>query len=559
MKLGIRGKLAGAFVSILLIGAAATLGVVAMLQHSITQLQHVIDRDDVVAQRTVEIRLDMMSMSDAMRGFLLDPSNQAEFDRKLSADSAMEAHVADLRKANPSADILKMVDQVAAYDESTLNTLEDSVLALVKAKQIDQARDRYNGEYLGARAMVEGIMDQVARVSATEKADAITAAEKSEQRAKVLIAILAIVILTFGFITSLVLANRIARPIVDTSRNLREFAAGDLTGRLSIHSRDELGDMARDFNGFAEEISRIIHEVRSGASAMATVSSQLSSTASGLSQGTSEQAASVEETTASLEQMSASITQNAGNARATEQAAIKGASDAQESGRVAQETSKAMQTIAQKITIIEDIAYQTNLLALNAAIEAARAGEHGKGFAVVATEVRKLAERSQAAANEISGLAVSSVTVAERSGSLLNELVPAIQKTAELVQEVAAASREQASGVNQINQAMSQVDQVTQRTASAAEELASTAEEMAAQAESLKQIVGVFTLENGDAGNRAEKVGGTHGGSGTKATPTTAKRPAATPHSFAAPASYGHSNGNGTTKHDDADAHFSRF
>jgi methyl-accepting chemotaxis protein len=173
---------------------------------------------------------------------------------------------------------------------------------------------------------------------------------------------------------------------------------------------------------------------------------------------------------------------------------VKGARDAEESGRVAGETTVAMKTIAQKISIIEDIAYQTNLLALNAAIEAARAGEHGKGFAVVATEVRKLAERSQAAANEISGLAVSSVTVAERSGALLNELVPAIRKTAELVQEVAAASREQASGVTQINQAMSQVDQVTQRTASAAEELASTAEEMAAQAEALQQMVSFFTV-----------------------------------------------------------------
>ena len=156
------------------------------------------------------------------------------------------------------------------------------------------------------------------------------------------------------------------------------------------------------------------------------------------------------------------------------------------------ETIEAMRAIAEKISIIEEIAYQTNLLALNAAIEAARAGEHGKGFAVVATEVRKLAEKSQAAAKEISTLASSSMSVAERSGQVLRDLVPSIRKTADLVQEVAAASAEQSSGVAQVNKAMARVDQVTQRNASAAEELASTAEEMAAQAQALEQLVAFF-------------------------------------------------------------------
>jgi len=305
-------------------------------------------------------------------------------------------------------------------------------------------------------------------------------------------------ILMIGLLLAVYLAGSIIRPLATLTNTLADLHRGEsglLYWTKSQDRSDEIGELARSFNAFVGRLAEIVGQVNGRAEAVSSASAQVFSSAQLLSHGTSEQAASVEETTSSLEQMNASITQNADNSRQMEQMALKGAKEMEQSSKAVRESVEAMKTIAEKISIIEEIAYQTNLLALNAAIEAARAGEHGKGFAVVATEVRKLAERSQNAAQEISSLSSSSVRVAESSGELLKELVPSIRKTAELVQEVATASREQATGVAQVNQAMSQVDQVTQRNASAAEELSSTAEEMASQAENLQQLMKVFRVD----------------------------------------------------------------
>ena len=291
--------------------------------------------------------------------------------------------------------------------------------------------------------------------------------------------------------------REISRPIQQVAQGLTEIAngQGDLTKRVDVSAQNEIGDVARAFNQFVGTLSQIINRVRRVTEQVNAASTQVSVAAQHFSVGTGEQAAAVQQTTSSLEQMNASITQNAENSRRMETVALNGAKEIHGSATTVAESVNAMKIIAEKISIIEEIAYQTNLLALNAAIEAARAGEHGKGFAVVATEVRKLAERSQSAAQEINSLTATSVQIAERSGDLLKALVPSIAKTAALVQEVASSSREQAIGVAQVSKAMTQVDQVTQRNAAAAEELSSTAEHMAAQAESLQRLMSFFRTD----------------------------------------------------------------
>ena len=273
------------------------------------------------------------------------------------------------------------------------------------------------------------------------------------------------------------------------------IAEGDL--RVQINTRPgDTTSMLAAIHSMSQRLAQIITEVRSNADALTSASEEISATAQSMSQAASEQAASVEETSASMEQMSASIAQNTENARITDGMASKASGEAGEGGQAVKETVRAMKTIADKIGIVDDIAYQTNLLALNAAIEAARAGEHGKGFAVVAAEVRKLAERSQVAAQEIGEVAKSSVQLAERAGTLLDEIVPSIAKTSDLVQEIAAASEEQSSGVGQISTAMNQLNEITQQNASSSEELAATAEEMSGQAEQLQQLMDFFKLNS---------------------------------------------------------------
>jgi len=322
-------------------------------------------------------------------------------------------------------------------------------------------------------------------------------AAQSVSVARSVMIVLAAVALVLGIVIAFLITRGLLKQLggepAYAAEVARRVAEGDLTVVVTTKANDK-SSLLHAMRSMVEQLLRVIGEVRSSADGLSAASEQVSATSQSMSQAASEQAASLEETSASIEQMSASIGQNTENARITDGIANKAAQDAVDGGEAVRATVEAMNSIADKIGIIDDIAYQTNLLALNAAIEAARAGEHGKGFAVVAAEVRKLAERSQVASQEIGELAGASVKTAERAGQLLDQMVPNIRRTADLVQEIAAASEEQSQSAGQISTAMSQLNQTTQQNASASEELSATAEEMSGQAQQLQQMMAIFRV-----------------------------------------------------------------
>jgi methyl-accepting chemotaxis protein len=331
--------------------------------------------------------------------------------------------------------------------------------------------------------------------------------------------------------------NVMAGNLRTTATIADQIANGDLTVTPKpLSDKDTLG---LSLESMVERLRGVVADALAASENVSSGSQQLSSGSEQLSQGATEQASSAEEASASMEEMAANIKQNADNAAQTEKIARQSATDAEESGKAVDKAVTAMRTIAEKISIVQEIARQTDLLALNAAVEAARAGEHGRGFAVVASEVRKLAERSQAAAAEISGLSSETVSVATQAGEMLTRLVPDIRKTAELVSEISAACREQDIGSSQINEAIQQLDKVTQQNAGASEEMSATSEELAAQAEELQASIAFFKVDtSGKQGNTTQAkqlkaVAQKMANPASAKRPKTANRPQAKSHGFA--------------------------
>ncbi len=414
-----------------------------------------------------------------------------------------------------------------------------------------------------AAAEVVKVCSEINATAAKDIAEVSNEAAKQLGASSSLLKFVVCVAILIGVGVSLFITRLITQPLAKIVQAIQFVANGDLTTKTEIKSNDEVGQLAKTLNGMIDNLRHIVGDVASASTNVAAGSQEMSATAQQLSQGANEQSAAAEECTSSVEEMASSIQQNADNAQKTNRIAAQAASDAHESGAAVVKTVSAMKEIATKISIIEEIARKTDLLALNAAVEAARAGEHGKGFAVVASEVRKLAERSQTAAAEISQLSNSGVTLAESAGQMLTKLVPDIRKTADLIQEISAASTEQNSGASQINQAVQQLDQVIQQNAAASEEMASTAEELSSQAEQLQTAIAFFKMDHDGRSRRefaARKPAATKPAAAPHPAPRKNGAVALSPGNAAAPKNGGLQYDLGTPANGDAhDKEFERF
>lgn len=444
------------------------------------------------------IRINLLEIQRGEKNIILAKS-QEEMDAYAAAidniQADLETRLAELENLTTGTNRTELEDFKESY--GTYLALHRQVRQISRENGNTRAFELSSGKGRELADRAQEVMASVVVGSEKDMASDAAASRANYASARTLLIGLFGISLVIAIGIGLYITRDLLRQLGGEPDYISDVATQVADGKLDIVFEDKGKRETGIFLAMKEMTTRlkqVVSEIQGATENVAAGSEELSATSETLSQGATEQAASVEEVSSSMEEMAANIRQNSENAKQTEQIALKAAQDADHSSEVVMNTVNAMKQIAEKISIVGEIARQTNLLALNAAIEAARAGEHGKGFAVVAAEVRKLAERSGLAAAEISDLSGSSVKVAEEAGEMLQQIVPDIRKTAELVQEIAAASNEQDAGAEQISQAIQQLDQVIQQNASASEEMAATSEELSSQAEQMQQSMSYFTL-----------------------------------------------------------------
>jgi methyl-accepting chemotaxis protein len=535
MRFTIKMKLAAAFSIVLLLLAGLVAYAIISLSTLNGSLNEIVNgasnRLKTTQQASIEslgaIRAQkniiLAESSEEIEGFILDARRSREnFNRIVSE---MEETAAPERKAYWAT----IIETAKRYDAA-----DDRVHTLARAGNDAAATAISNGEARDRAVELTTLLQETISENEVRMTSAVDEANELYEMTFMTMLTVAGLALLIAIGAALWIALGISRGLNKVIDLAKAISVGDLSQNIEIKTNDEIKDLVENVNvmtsnlretaaiaqkiaegdlmvrptplsdkdtlglslqSMVERLRSVVADAAAAAENVSSGSQELSSSSEQLSQGATEQASAAEQASSSMEEMAANIKQNADNAAQTEKMARQSSKDAEASGEAVSRAVEAMRTIAEKIGIVQEIARQTDLLALNAAVEAARAGEHGKGFAVVASEVRKLAERSQTAAAEISAVSDDTVKVAAEAGDMLTRLVPDIRKTAELVSEISAACREQDIGAAQINEAIQQLDQVTQQNAGASEEMSATSEELAAQAEELQASIAFFRVD----------------------------------------------------------------
>ena len=471
--------------------------------YSIYQLKQLSNMQDEGSKRSDDaVRIaEASEMGNALYSVFADAiinrnivANRSEWDelkKETNADlNAVEAIVDTPEEVRLIKEAKSVMADFYENYESLIKLLEqDTAISSAKIIELDELADTHKDKAHDALIKIEESL----KAEMAEADEVYDAKSASIIIVSVIVGLLVIAI-SIGFIV--VLVNLIAKPLKESVEFANTLAQGNLTAVIKVSQQDEVGILCEALNNMSQKLKEVISGVMNGAENMAAASQQISSASQQLSQGASEQASSVEEVSSTMEEITSNIVQNSENAGHTQKISSTAQTGIIEVNKKAQNAIIANRQISEKIGIINDIAFQTNILALNAAVEAARAGEHGKGFAVVAAEVRKLAENSKKAAEEIVNLSKMGLELTQQAGEMLSEMLPEIEKTTSLVKEIAAASNEQTNGAGQVNSAMQQLNNVTQQNAAASEEMATSAEELSSQAEQLKDLISYFNVDN---------------------------------------------------------------